>query len=344
MTDLDCRLYKVWQKAVLDGKIVNQFEAALNDPLGRWHRGDQIIYGIRSNEGQLEYYAQNLSQSNDIQGTIKEKRVGELGYIYRLNNYRTLRPGGSGRPIGRQLDISPEPEHCRFYCQDRTQPLSLLNRDPLLQVKLCYFTWNAYYNAAPLDKEGHFLWVPTNLNAKTLSHMFQRLSPELLSDAIELFSQLDHTILFFNSLHAGASVNHIHFQAVCHQKNFPVEEISTVPYKGYDFLDKFPAQSLVFTPMMSINKIFDCIDRLQSDGIPFNLVMLGKRILLTIRDIEHEIVSEFPGDGFAALEMCGSINTVDAQAYDAAHIGMLETAYKKMVIPAKQIIDLWYTS
>lgn len=345
MTNLTFRLYEAWKRAVLNDKVVNLFKATQNDPAGYWVKGDQIIYGIRMIDGELAYYAQNLSQSCEIQGATEEKRVGNTGYLCRFNSYRALRPGASGRPIGRQPDIPADQEHCRFHCQDITHPLSLLRREPLLQVKLNHFDWNAYYNVAPLEKEGHFLWVPrASASASTmLQHIPQKLWPEFLEDAVGLFRQLTHTILFFNALHAGASVNHIHFQALYHKQHLPIEVAPVIIYKGYHLLNNYPVQAIVFTIKTPINEIFACIDRLQKESIPFNLVMLRKRILIVARNIEHEIVSEFPGDAFAALGMCGAINTVNRRAYDTVDVIMIEAAFKKMVIPAQQIIDTWLT-
>lgn len=345
MTNLTFRLYEAWKRAVLDDQVVNLFKATQDDPAGYWVKGDQIIYGIRSIDGELVYYAQNLSQSRDIQGATEEKRVGNTGYLCQFNSFRALRPGPSVRPVGRQPDISANPEHCRFHCQDITHPLSLLRRKPLLQVKFNHFEWNAYYNVAPLEKEGHFLWVPTKSAsaATVLPHVPQKLSPEFLKDAVELFSQLAHTILFFNALHAGASVNHIHWQALYHRQSLPIEASPVVVYRGYHLLNNYPVQAIVFTPKTPINEMFDCIERLQHESIPFNLVMLKERILIVARRSEHEIVSEFPGDGLAALGMCGAIITVDRRAYDTVNVMMIESAFQQMVIPAQQLIDTWLT-
>ncbi|NET37140.1 MAG: hypothetical protein F6K19_34810 [Cyanothece sp. SIO1E1] len=345
MTNLSVRLYEAWRKAVLEEKIVNLFEATQDDLAGRWVKGDRIVYGIRIIDGELAYYAQNLSQSRDIQGATAEKQVGNTGYLCRLNSYRALRPGVRRRPIGRQPDIPADPERCRFHCQNIAHPLSLLRREPLLQFECSHFTWNAYYNVAPLDKEGHFLWVPTPSasTATMLPHIPQQLSLEFLQDAVELFGQLTQTILFFNALHAGASVNHIHWQALYHRHSLPIEAAPIVTDKGYHRLDNYPVQAMVFTPRTPVGEIFTCVDRLQEAGIPFNLAMLRERILLVVRNIEHEIVSEFPNDGFAALGLCGTINTVDPRVYETINDTMIEAAFEKIVIPAQQVIDIWLT-
>jgi len=339
MSDRTSLLYDAWKQAVINENVINQFEAPQTDALDRWNKGDQIIYGVKYQNNQFAYYARNLTQNFDIKGATEEKRVGNTGYLCRLNSYRALRPGAGHRPLGRQPDIPAEANLCRFHCQDSTHPISLLRREALLSVPLTHFTWNAYYNVAPLEKAGHFLWIPTTNDGAVIPHLLQRLTPELIEDAVALFGQLSHSILFFNSLHAGASVNHIHFQAVSHQQPLPVESALLINYKGYQLLDGYPAQAAVFDDKRQTAELVDYIEKLQQSDIPFNLAMVSDRIFVIARNGDNAIVSEFPGDGLAALGMCGAIATVDRHAYDTVNAALIESAFQKMVIPASQIID-----
>ncbi len=337
MTNLTARLYQTWKQAVLAGKVINQFEAVQDDANGRWAKGDRIIYGVKAIDNQLAYYAHNLSQHCDIQGAIAQKSIGNTGYLCRLNSYRALRPGAGNRPTGRQPDISAEPSLCRFHCQNREHPISLLRRDPLLSVSLTHFNWNAYYNVAPLETEGHFLWIPTDVTGD-MPHLLQQLTPPLIEDAVQLFTQLSNTILFFNALHAGASVNHIHLQAVYHRQPLPIESALTRDYKGYQLLDGYLAQAVVFA-LTQTNQLTDYIEKLQQLDIPFNLAMLSDQIVVIARDGDQAIVPEFPGDGLAALGMCGVIATVNRRAFETVDTAMLKAVFQKMVIPASKIID-----
>ena len=339
MSTLTSRLYDAWHHAVLTEKVINKFSAPRRDTLGRWEQEDQIIYGVRIQDNKFVYYARNLTQGYDIEGATEEKRVGDTGYLCRLNSYRALRPGAGNRPLGRQPDIPADASQCRFHCQDATHPISLLRREPLLNVPLAHFTWNAYYNVAPLEKAGHFLWVPATNGGTEIPHLLQRLTPELIEDAVALFSQLSKSILFFNALHAGASVNHIHFQAVAHRQSLPVESVSLMNYKGYQLLEGYPVQAVVFNAKEQTPELIAYVEQLQQADIPFNLAMISERIFIIARDGDHAIVSEFPGDGLAALGMCGAIATVDRNAYNSVDAALIESAFKKMVIPASQVID-----
>ena len=331
---LTTQLYHSWQQAVLDNKLINNFHAPEDDPDDRWLKGDIVSFGIRCHNGRHVYYAQNQTQGQKIHSTVEEKNIEALDFVCQFNGYRSLRPGGQWKPVGRQPAISEAPDKCRFFCQDSSHSLSLLNRTPLLQVKLPHFTWRAYYNAAPIDPDGHFLWIPTvsGSPSSALHHFPQRLSQTMLDDALRLFKTLDHTILLFNSMHAGASVNHVHFQAIRHSQPLVAEKCSLIEKNGCTLLDGYPAQVMVFDRETDSHQLFRWIDQFQNRHVPFNLMMLGQRILLVPRNIEHEIVSEFPGNSLAALGLCGKIITVSYSAYLNANRENIQSALQKITL------------
>jgi hypothetical protein len=341
MKPLATRLYQAWQTAIAQDRILTEFEATQDDRAGRWRRGDRILYGLQLQAGEPTYYARNLTQGCEIISAIVEKSVGP--YFCQLNGYRALRPGGGDRPVGRQPDIPAAAGQCRFHCQGATHPLSLLRREPLLQVQLPHFTWNAYHNAAPLEKAGHFLWVPTGAPQapRDLPHWPQQLSAALLADALALFEQLTDTILFFNALHAGASVNHIHFQGVYQRQPLPIEAAAVEEYRGVPLVADYPVQAIAYPRHTAVDRIFACLDWLQIQGIPFNLALLSDRVIIVPRQADHEIVAEFPGDSLAALGMCGALKTIDQHAYDRVDAATINRALNKMVLPGRQVVDAW---
>lgn len=338
MTALTTRLYDAWRQAVVAGEVINQFEAAQDDLSGQWVKGDRITYGIKLIAGQFTHYACNLTQNEDIEGATEQKQVGDTGYLCRLNSYRALRPGASNRPLGRQQDLPAEASLCRFRCQDNDHPLSLLHREPLLTVPITHFTWKAYYNIAPIEASGHFLWIPTTAEGE-MPHLLQQLTPAIIEDALGLFAQLSDTILFFNGPHAGASVNHIHLQAVRHWRSLPIESAPTFNYKGYQLLANYPAQAAVFDPQQQRAELTDYILKLHQLAVPFNLVMLENKVLVIAREGDQAVVSEFPGDVLGSLEMCGAITAVDRSVFDTVTPARIKTAFQKTVVPASEVID-----
>lgn len=329
------QLQSAWNQAVIEGKLINEFQADRDDTQRQWYKGDRIAFGIRQQDGRNRYYAHNLTQDREIQSAVEEREISMPGpgnnFTCQFNGYRALRPGGSQKPLGRQLDISPSPEDCRFACQDRTRPLSLLSRQPMLQETLAHFTWNAYYNAAPIEPDGHFLWVPTQ-SIQALTHLTQVLTLSILEDAFALFKQLSESFLFFNSLHAGASVNHIHFQSIASDRLLPAETfpLTSSPDTDYAVPEDYPAYLMVFEPDTSADKVFAHIDRLQTQGVPFNLMLTPRSTILAPRNIDFEVVSEFPGNGLAGLGMCGRLIVIDRNAcFSADHLA-IQSAFRKM--------------
>ena len=59
-------------------------------------------------------------------------------------------------------------------------------------------------------------------------------------------------------------------------------------------------------------------------------MLAGRALFLIKREVDHEIVSEFPGNGIAALGMCGRIITVDRQAYLSVNELRIRSAFAKM--------------
>lgn len=347
MNPLTTHLYESWHQAVANRLIMSEFEATFDDEShdSKWKQGDKIIYGITRMGKKLSYYAMNNTQGRVISGEVQEKLIdtGNIAnFICQFNSYRALRPGGRRRQLGRQTDISSAVDDCRFFCQNSSQSLSLLNREPLAQVSLKHFVWNAYHNVAPLEKEGHFLWIPIQKTQATdhIPHFPQSLSLEFLEDIVDLFQKLDETILFFNSLHAGASVNHIHFQSVYHQQTLPVEIAPTISKNSWNILDFYPFAGVIFPKDCDVNRLWQWVANFQENKIPFNLAMLGERIILVPRNPEHEIVSEFPGDSIATLGVCGKLVTVDRETYTNINSQNVESAFNKMIRPLEGLIPL----
>jgi hypothetical protein len=339
-------LSDAWMEAVASGSIANEFDASADDSLGRWSMGDRVRFGLAVSGPSIVYDARNLRTGTRIEAPVDERPVGSTGFVCQFNGYRALKPGGGAPRLGQQPDISPAASACRFYCQDPKKSLSLLKRDPLLQVRLRHGRWNAYYNAIPFEKEGHFLWVPIVVDgaATVIPHFPQLLTREFVEDLLLLFGQTTEAIVFFNSLHAGASVNHIHAQVVFHKQRLAIEDARTIAYKGFTILDGYPAEAICFGSDSDISAIAAAVGRLHAEGIPFNLIMLGRRVLLVPRNPEHEIVEEFPGGVLATMEIAGKIITVDRSAYDRTDATQIGSAFQKVTHSAKQVIDGWGTA
>lgn len=334
MTSAGHDLSEAWRSAIRAGKIVNEFETSEK------HR---VAFGLTIRDGGIAYFAKNLTTGSPVPATVEERTIPGTAFRIQYNGYRALRPGGNPRFAGRQPNIPVEADKCRFYCQDPSQPLSILNRDPLAQVALTHNRWSAYYSAVPFEKEGHFLWMPAVVDgARTvLPHHPQHLTRPILEDMLTLFRRSESMLVFFNALHAGASVNHIHLQSVFHGGRLAIEEIQTSPSSQAPecrLLKGDGANGLVFGPEIATGPLFSAVDRLQSKGIPFNLILLGERIFLIPRKADHEVVPEFPGGVVASMELAGKIITGDQDVFNRINSDSIRTVFGKVTLPVTQAL------
>jgi hypothetical protein len=320
-------LSDAWRKVVQSHKIVNVFDA---------DHGNKIEFGIAERNGELVFYARKDSTGEPITATVEERTLDGSGFRLQYNEYRALKPGGKILHPGRQPDISADVKQCRFYCQNPSHNLSLLNREPIAFATLNHWCWIAYYNAAPIEPEGHFLWLPASMDRANFSlpHLLQELTLPVLEDILNLFRSSSKLIFFYNSLHAGASVNHLHWQAVIHKEKLAVENASVRKSANNDWyiLQDYPAKGLVCDPDIEPIKLFRTIELLQNRSIPFNLVLIGERICLFPRDENFEVVKEFPGGVVASMELAGKVITVDKDAYRSIRLEDIETAFHNATI------------
>jgi len=332
-----------WNSAVQDGKIMNEVEAVVSDPEHGWNAGDRLTFGVRLHNGKPEYFGANVTTCQSIEADVKERSVPGTDFICQFNGYRALRPGGARSRYGRQPEISAAPADCRFYCRYPERPLSLLARRPLTQLSLRHWHWNIYYNAFPFDATGHFLCVPALVRGSDiiLCHLPQKLTAAFLEDLLLLLRDRPPLMFFFSSLHAGASVNHIHVQAVFHRQQLPLERATCVSYKGFTFLTGYPAEAFVFSARVPTEVLHGCVARLERQGIPFNLLLVGERAFLFPRNADHEVVEEFPGVVLAATDLAGKIITTDRVSYEHADRGRVQNAFSKVCISARKLIDGW---
>jgi hypothetical protein len=342
MNPLTTQLYRAWSDAVAAGEVANQFIAPQDDVAGRWAEGDRVIYGIRLVKDDFAFYAQNLDQSRQIDDSVEEKFVEDTGFICQFNGYRALRPGLKRSQPGRQPTLSAKPADCRFFCEAPDKPLSLISRRPLMQVPLGHYLWNAYYNAAPIEKAGHFLWVPVSQNQPTpvLPHFPQVLTLEFLQDAIALFRKLDKSIVFFNGLGAGASVNHIHIQSAYHRHPIALEKAPLTTLTHCTILGDYLAPGIAFPADAPPHYVFQWVERLQRYHIPHNLVMVADRIVLFPRNIDHEVISELPTDRPGSPAFWGKLLTANRQTFAEVTPDILRQAFQKMGLPATDFAEL----
>lgn len=329
----------IWRKAVEAGQLASEFTAPYDDAEGRWKSGDKVLLGINHSVQGFCYSAKNLSTDKVIKSPVKERQISRTEFRCQLNAYRRLRPGGSVLTTGHSPEISPHSIECGFYCQNHTHPLSLLHRLPLAQIKLKNHLWNAYYNAVPLEVAGHFIWTPacTSNHLPALPHYLQTLDRAVIEDVFLLHAASKNFVLLFNSLHAGASVNHLHVHTVYRKHPLAIENQRAVACGRFYLLDSYPAQSFMFQGIQSVELVSEFALRLQESGIPFNLIWVDERVFLVPRNTEHEVTEELPFDTVSAMDICGKIVTTDQATYASLTKERMEAALRKSTIAATKL-------
>ena len=212
-----------------------------------------------------------------------------------------------------------------FFCQDPTDTKSLLVRpvvDRLLSSKLnLHSDWIIYPNLAPFEPSGQFLLVPS-AGFPELPHFPQLMTKNLLEDMILITQNSKDVMIFFNSRHGGATQDHFHLQVVAYGNKFPIESANNYPIRAFVFEGEDAKGP----------RMWNFVKRFQFEKIPFNLIYLSNRFYLVPRNIEKEVVSEFP-NLLASMEVCGRFIFSDKKAFDQATENCILNALDKIGLP-----------
>lgn len=333
MTVSGSDLSQLWEKIVRDGQIRSRF-AGLSMR--------QIESGIRMTADGPEHYAIDREDGSEIGAGVMERRLEGSTFTLQFNPYRSLKPKAETLGLGRQPDASSDVKDCLFACQEATNPLSLLRRDVHLRVELPSYQWAAVHNALPVEKNGHFLWVPASMDGPAIGfpHWIQILTRPLLEDFLALASRSTGLMTLFNGMHAGASVNHIHYHSVYRMRKMPIEEAPIISKGGRFFLADYPASGLVYGDGLPAQAIWRDVERLQGRKTPFNLIHCEGRTFLIARNVDNEVIGEFPAGVLAGMELAGRPITTDEPFYKAADWASIQAALHKSTLRDEEILAI----
>lgn len=321
----------LWRDMAGKGQLRNEF----NGP-----SGERIEAGIRMLDSGLEHYAINLENGEELFAGLEERTLPPSLFVLRLNRYRSLKPQTPASLSIRPRQRSQDPAHCLFACQDSSNPLSLLHRHAPIQTTLGNSRWAGLPNALPVEKNGHFLWVPRSPLGDSFAypHSPQVLTFPLLQDFLTLASFHPDVLTYFNGLGAGASVNHIHFQSVCCDGYLPIKHATVRAIGRHYILDDYPVAGIAYPPDTPEDRLWRDIDQLQSLSIPLNLISVGRQTYLISRNSEHEIVDEFPGAVLAGMELSGKLITSHQDFYQRATWSTIQTALQRSTLATEDLL------
>jgi len=325
-------LTQAWNALVAKGTMKNLFE----DDSGR-----AIEAGVRMGALGPESYAIAVDTGVEICGPAELTRFAS-GMEMLFNPVGKLKPHTRPPKAGRQPDLKTEAAACPFGCQDADNPLSIRNRPSLAEVACPGLRWRAYPNVAPWEARGLLVWLPCqpDLDGGELPHLPQALEQSHLEDFLTVARSAEGMATFFNSLHGGASANHLHFQSVYCDRLLAAESADRAVRGSYTFLCNYPASGLVFPRDVPAQALWNPIEKIQSARYPLNLIGLSSGVYLFVRHPEHEILEEFPGRAFGAINLAGLFITSDAEERKRVTEQAIALAYGRLTIDRESLADL----
>jgi len=332
----DINISEVWRNMIIDGTLTRRD----NDPA----TGDEIeISLVLEDDGTINYRARNITTGQEIDHPVFEEKIeGERQFIKELNPFEGFAEKTQFREPGRQPDMAPHSEECGFNCTDETHPRSMLKRKPVLEFRTKTNLWKAYSKRIFVDKRGHLVLIPDISDPR--NRRPQMIMEDDISDVVDIASRGRKVAVVYNSPHAGASVDHIHFhiiyngELVSMQKaeSYEVTKIGDIVVSG---LRDYGIEVIVLRgeDVSELSSVaFSLINRMQRTGIPYNLMVAGDRVYIIPRDIEHEVTSEYPA-ATGIRELYGKITVYNRQDFDYTNQENILTRFKKMSLTKEQI-------
>jgi hypothetical protein len=300
--------------------------------------GRRIEAGVRLGDHGPESYAIAVDTGESVCEVAQLSRL-ESGMEILYNPVGRLKPHTRPAKAGPQPDIPADAVSCPLACQDPGNPLSILRRAALVEMPCPSRHWRAYPNVAPWEARGILIWLPcpADAAASSLPHLPQVLGCPELEDFMAIARSASGIATFFNSLHGGASANHLHFQSVYRDHPMAAESAQTVSNGRYTFLANYPASGLVFPLDVPPATLWQPIRMIQEAGYPFNLIALSSALFLFVRDPRNEILDEFPGRAFGAINLAGLFITSNAEECKRISDRTIASAFGRLTVGGEEL-------
>jgi ATP adenylyltransferase-like protein len=346
MANVSTDVAQAWMKAVMEGMIrsttvLTEDRTVCGRALSRGAQIDVWLEMDALSGGQPRPRAR-IAGGEELPVQFDLRRIGDFRLI--LNRLRQIRPNApKNPPIGRQADFSSGgQEFCPFECLHPRTPMSLHDRTAVLVVTLKNGMYAVLPNANPIEPRGHVLLVPMQENGtRRYPHRPQALTRHDVEDLLAFQEMNPSFIVFFNSIHAGGTVDHIHAHGV--YKGDELLAIEKAVAESHFTSDKkaislseyeYPARGLVFRRNETAAEIYPYIERLQYEAIPFNFLATSQSIFLIPRDRNHEVVSEFSTAVLASLELAGMLITDRESVYEETNQDQIDSALRRTTLEA----------
>lgn len=240
-----------------------------------------------------------------VEGGVEELHSWERriagGFEIVLNPLRSLRPA---RMASKSRDALCEPFNDEAFNFNR----SFLRREILFEDSFEKHRFRVLYNKFPFAP-WHLLIAPDpdQCLSQCLGSEHHMLAWTLVEEAAE---SLPGFALSYNSLGAGASVNHLHMQGVLRSQAFPVEMPG---WRHNGGTNAYPAECLVAD---SVAESLEMITDFHCREQPYNLLYRPGRLYLLPRSLEQPVSLPSWVEGVAWHEMCGVMTVADRYSFE----------------------------
>jgi hypothetical protein len=262
-------------------------------------------------------------------------------YLAECNKGRADKVGAVSKPNpGRRPELPTSAACCGMECQLKTK-FSIAIREPRVLIKTCRATYAGIPNLNPFDVNGHWLPVPVSVGRDEVSfpHVLQEISEPVLLDILEMAAAvLGSAVMLHNSPGAGASQNHLHQHMIFRTLPLPIEGFHRAETKRRAHLVNYPAGVLVY-PLDFSDALWRLINNLQTEGVPFNLILASGFVYCIGRRRRHEVGSVYQKSILAGSEYGGHWIVPDLEALDSINEAIIGRALEEGALTVTELLQ-----
>ncbi|MDH5446498.1 MAG: DUF4922 domain-containing protein [Gammaproteobacteria bacterium] len=232
----------------------------------------------------------------------KEIEYKNSYFLINYNQLRSFRPERMSTVKNIQLDTNFNASGFHFdkpFLKKETFSAGEINGR---HISLLYnkFPFVKYHALLVIDKENH---NKQYLTKEYLDYVFSLQN--------HFHNNLPELVIAYNSLGAGASVNHLHFQVFLETQALP---ISSNMYKHNGGEMDYPASCLFFSDQ---NSCWSFIKKLHANNTPYNLLFKNNKIYCLPRNMNHCDHSYLNLSTCGWSEMAGVFNLPNKDSFTA---------------------------
>ena len=245
-----------------------------------------------------------LSRSRVISGINNQ-------WIVSYNELRSFRPERMSNQTTDSIDIKFNESGFHFDKAFLNKEIFIEQEFDKRLISLLYnkFPFADYHGLLVIDRAEHYQQL-----------LFEEIFEYIVNFYKTLSNKIPGLVFSYNSIGAGASVNHLHFQTCITDKEFTICSKNWAHNGGGD---SYPAKCDVST---NSKHAWIRINKLQKNNVPFNLIFISNKIYCLPRSLN---VSGDPAiKQVAWFEMAGCFSMPDNKQYLALTNEQIESALK----------------